>query len=211
MTGNYQQNYYRVFEHKKYNAVVIGVSAGGINAMEKILPRLPEGFHLPLIIVQHISPHSDNFMVKHFNSISNITVKEAEEKEKITPGVAYFAPANYHLLIEDDYTFSLSVEDKVNFSRPSIDVLFETAVYVYCSSLVGIILTGANNDGSRGLKMIKDCGGLTIVQNPETAEVSAMPEAALKATTVDYSLNLEEIASFLTGLVLEDKKSKNKS
>jgi two-component system chemotaxis response regulator CheB len=111
--------------------------------------------------------------------------------------VAYFAPPNYHLLIEEDHTFSLSIEGRVNYSRPSIDVLFESALDAYCSKLIGIILTGANNDGSRGLKKIKDCGGLAIVQDPKTAEVSAMPEAALKISKIDHVLQLEEIAPFL--------------
>jgi two-component system chemotaxis response regulator CheB len=180
-----------------YSAVVIGVSAGGMNALGAILPRLPANFPLPVIIVQHISSNSDAFMIRHFNSLSKITVKEADEKEPIKPGVAYFAPPNYHLLIEEDHTFSLSIEGRVNYSRPSIDVLFESALDAYCSKLIGIILTGANNDGSRGLKKIKDCGGLAIVQDPKTAEVSAMPEAALKISKIDHVLQLEEIAPFL--------------
>lgn len=180
-----------------YSAVVIGVSAGGMNALGAILPRLPANFPLPIIIVQHISPRSDTFMIRHFNSLSKITVKEADEKESIKPGFAYFAPPNYHLLIEEDHTFSLSIEGRVNYSRPSIDVLFESALDAYCTKLIGIILTGANNDGSRGLKKIKDCGGLVIVQDPKTAEVPTMPEAALKISKIDHVLKLEEIAPFL--------------
>ncbi|MCF8366260.1 MAG: chemotaxis protein CheB [Bacteroidales bacterium] len=187
----------------KYSAVVIGVSAGGMNALGKILPALPENFVLPLIIVQHVSPQSDNYMIRHFDSISKIKVKEADEKEEIIPGVAYFAPPNYHLLIEENRTFSLSTEGRVNYSRPSVDVLFESAIYAYCSGLVGIILTGANNDGSKGLKMIKDCGGLAIVQEPSSAEVSAMPEAAIKLSKVDYILKLEEIGPLLVKLSKE--------
>lgn len=187
----------------RYKAVVIGVSAGGMNALGEIIPRLPESFPVPMIIVQHISPQSDNYMIKHFNSLSEITVKEADEKEAIRPGHAYFAPPNYHLLIEEDFTFSLSVENRVNYSRPSIDVLFESALDAYCSSLIGIILTGANNDGSKGLKKIKDCGGLTIVQDPKTAEVPAMPEAAIKLFKPDHILKLKEIAPFLVNMVTE--------
>jgi len=183
-----------------YKVILIGVSAGGMNALGQILPRLPEGFPIPVIIVQHVSPQSDNYMIRHFNNLSKITVKEADEKEGIKAGYAYFAPPNYHLLVEPDFTFSLSVEGRVNYSRPSIDVLFETALEAYCSATVGIILTGANNDGSKGLKQIKDCGGLTIVQDPKTAEVSAMPEAALKLCKVDHILKLNEIAPFLVKL-----------
>jgi len=184
----------------KYSAVVIGVSAGGMNALGQILPTLPKEFPLPVIIVQHISPQSDNYMIHHFDRHSRITVKEADEKEQIKPGVAYFAPPNYHLLIEEDRTFSLSTEARVNYSRPSVDVLFESAIDAYCSSLIGIILTGANNDGSKGLKKIKACGGLAIVQDPSTAEVSAMPEAALQLSNADYILKLEEIGPLLVKL-----------
>ncbi|MFP4469709.1 MAG: chemotaxis protein CheB [Bacteroidales bacterium] len=185
----------------KYLAVVIGVSAGGMNALGKILPVLPGDFPLPVIIVQHVSPLSDNYMIRHFNSHSNITVKEADEKEKIKPGTAYFAPPNYHLLIEKDFTFSLSVDERVNFSRPSIDVMFETAIDAYCSSLIGIILTGANNDGSKGLKKLKDCGGLTIVQDPADAEVRAMPEAAIRLVKPDQILKIDQIAPFLINTI----------
>lgn len=184
-----------------YRAVVIGVSAGGMSALGEILPKLPADFPVPVIIVQHISPQSDNYMIRHFNSLSKISVKEADEKEAILPGHAYFAPPNYHLLVEEDHTFSLSVENKVNYSRPSIDVLFESAIDAFCTSLIGIILTGANNDGSKGLKKIKDCGGLTIVQDPKTAEVSAMPEAAIKLFKPDHILKLKDIAPFLVNMV----------
>lgn len=181
----------------KYSAVVIGVSAGGMNALGQILPALPEDFPLPVIIVQHISPQSDNYMIRHFDQISKIKVKEADEKEEIKPGTAYFAPPNYHLLVEEDHTFSLSTEDRVNFSRPSADVLFESAIDAWCDRLIGIILTGANNDGSKGLKKIHECGGLTIVQEPGNAEVPAMPEAALRLSPVDHILKIDEIAPLL--------------
>lgn len=183
-----------------YKAIVIGVSAGGMNALGQILPRLPADFPLPVIVVQHISPQSDNYMIRHFDSISKIAVKEADEKEEILPRTVYFAPPNYHLMVETDFTFSLSVEARVNFSRPSIDVLFETAAEAYGDTLIGIILTGANNDGSRGLKRIKECGGYTIVQSPANSEVSAMPEAAIKTTKVDKILDLEKIAGVLMKL-----------
>jgi len=189
----------------QYKAIVIGVSAGGMNALGQIIPRLPADFPLPVIVVQHISPQSDNYMIRHFNNISKIRVKEADEKEKIKPGTVYFAPPNYHLMVENDFTFSLSVEERVNFSRPSIDVLFDTAVEAYWGSLIGIILTGANNDGSNGLKRIKECGGFTIVQNPDNSEVSAMPEAALKLVKVDKILDVDKIAGFLMKLVATDK------
>jgi two-component system chemotaxis response regulator CheB len=176
---------------------VIGVSAGGIHALSTIIPVLPAAFPLPVIVVQHLSPHSDNYTIHYLDNISGIRVKEIDEKEKIMPGIVYAAPPNYHALVEEDETFSLSVEDRINYARPSIDVLFESAADVYERRLIGVILTGANNDGSKGLKKIKDQGGLTVVQDPNTAEVDGMPRAALETTTVDHILQLEEIGPFL--------------
>jgi two-component system chemotaxis response regulator CheB len=124
-------------------------------------------------------------------------VKEAEEKEPIRTGYVYFAPPNYHLLIEDDLTFALSIDAKVNYSRPSIDVLFESAVHVYGSQVVAIILTGANNDGAQGIRLVKAQGGLAIVQDPQTADSPFMPKAALEATPVDGVLSPREIGRFL--------------
>jgi two-component system chemotaxis response regulator CheB len=184
----------------KYEAVVIGVSAGGMNALSTVLSRLPADFGLPVIIVQHMDPHSRDYLPNHLDRKCTITVKEAEDKEKIRSGVAYIAPPNYHLLLEEDRTFSLSVDDVVNFSRPSIDVMFETAADVYNRKLVGVVLTGANADGSKGLKKIKAMGGMAIVQDPMTAYVDVMPKAAIAITKVDHVLPLEEIAVLLTEL-----------
>ncbi|HPE34589.1 MAG TPA: chemotaxis protein CheB [Bacteroidales bacterium] len=183
-----------------YNAIVIGVSAGGISALSTILPQLPGNFPLPVIIVQHISPNTDNFMVNHFNHICQLKVKEADEKESIQPGTVYFAPPNYHLLVETDFTFSLSVEERVNFSRPSIDVLFESAADAWHTGLIGIILTGASTDGSKGMRIIKKRGGYTIAQDPQEAEVPVMPEAAIKIGGVDRKMTLSEITTFLLNL-----------
>ncbi len=180
-----------------YEAVVIGVSSGGMDALSVLLPLLPEEFALPVIIVQHQHPHSDDFMVRHFHAICQVPVKQLEEKEHIEPGVVYIAPPNYHLLIEEDRTFSLAVFERVNYARPSIDVLFETAADVYKDKLIGIILTGANNDGSQGLKKVKEKGGLVIVQDPTTAEADLMPKAAIEATAVDYVGSLQEIGMLL--------------
>lgn len=181
----------------KFKCIVIGVSSGGVNALGTIIPSLPAAFPLPVIIVQHISPFSDNYTTRYLDNISGIAVKEVDEKEKISAGFVYVAPPNYHVLVEEDETFSLSVEDRVNYARPSIDVLFESAADAYGQALVGIILTGANNDGSRGLKIVKERGGLAIVQDPETAEVNEMPRAAIAAAPVDHILHLEEIGPFL--------------
>ena len=152
-----------------YKAIVIGTSYGGLEALKLILPKLKEDFPLPLIIVLHIGDHSNDTFINHMNAACALEVKEAEGNEPILPGVIYFAPPNYHLQIESNFTFSLSTAEKVNFSRPSIDVLFESAAWVYAKYLIGVILTGANSDGARGLKIIKDSGGKTIIQNPCSA------------------------------------------
>ncbi len=185
---------------KRYDAVVIGASAGGLNALKTIFLGLDRTFNLPVIIVQHISPDSDNYLIHILNDLKIISVKEADEKEAPRAGMAYIAPPNYHLLIESDHLFTLTVDERVNYARPSIDVLFETAAEAWRDRLIGIILTGANSDGSKGLKRIKELGGLVIVQNPDTAEADSMPRAAILATTVDHVLPLDEIAPMLNEL-----------
>ncbi|GEM_PF-76937 len=184
------------------NFVEVSVSDTGVGmaALTKLLPVFPKEYPLPIIVVQHLHPSQGDFMPKYFDKKCALTVKEADEKEPIKPGYIYFAPPNYHLLVEDDETFSLSADAKVNFSRPSVDVLFESAVDAYKSGLIGIVLTGANDDGANGLRLIKKQGGLTIVQDPETAEVPLMPQSAMKATKVDYVLSLEEMGNLLVEL-----------
>jgi len=180
-----------------YEAVVIGASAGGIHALLTILPALPKHFPLSLLIAQHMAPSHDLFLVEYLDKLSSIHVKEAEDKEVMQPGVAYLAPGGYHLLVEDDRTLSLDADARVRFSRPSIDVLFESASEVFREALIGIILTGANDDGSRGLKQIEAYGGFAMVQDPETAESNCMPIEAIKATKMKHILPLNEIASLL--------------
>lgn len=180
-----------------YEAIVMGVSAGGIEALSLILPALSAPFPLPIAIVQHRDERGDGYLSQHLNSLSQITVKEAEDKEPLASGHAYIAPAGYHMLIEPDHSLALSVDPKVNYARPSIDVLFESAADAYGDTLIGVILTGANFDGAQGLKAIKARGGLCIVQDPLTAQVETMPKAALAATLVDHVVPLPEIASLL--------------
>lgn len=180
-----------------YEAIVIGVSLGGMNALKIMFSLLPKNFNTPIIIVQHLSPRSDNQWIKILNEKSNLHIKEADEKEKIEKGNVYIAPANYHLLIEKNKTFSLTINERVNFARPSIDVLFESAAEAYKNKLIGIVLTGSNKDGTNGIKRIQEFGGLTIIQNPETTESSYMPISALSAIRPDYILSLEEIIKVL--------------
>jgi len=171
-----------------------------MTALSSVLPLLSEDFTLPVIIVQHQHPHGDDFLVHYLDEKCRIPVKQAQEKEAIVPGVIYLAPPNYHLLVEMDRTFSFSITARVNYARPSIDVLFETAAETFGANTIGIILTGANSDGSDGLKEIKGHGGLTIVQDPATAEATEMPRSALRATAVDYLLTPEEIGRLLDNL-----------
>lgn len=186
-----------------YRAIVVGASAGGFAALKSVLPALPAGYPLPVIVVQHLHPWQDGAALLYAAGCCPLQVKEAEEKEPIQAGTIYFAPPNYHLLIEDDETFALSIDEKVNYTRPSIDVLFESAAAVYGAQLVGVILSGGNQDGAAGLWAIKQHGGLAIVQDPACAEVVIMPRAAISATQVDYVLPLEQIGQVLCKLAAE--------
>jgi two-component system chemotaxis response regulator CheB len=187
-----------------YEAIVIGASVGGLEALKIVLSALPASFPSPVAIVQHIGERSESFMAELLNQASRITVKEAEDKESLSPGTAYLAPPGYHLLIEPDRSFSLSVDERVNYARPSIDVLFESAAEVFGETLIGIILTGANADGAQGLKTIKEYGGVAIVQSPEGAENPAMPKAALTTTEVDYVVSLEQLTQILLQLTAQE-------
>lgn len=187
-----------------YKALVIGTSFGGLEALKLILPKFEPGFPLPVIVVLHIGDHSNDIFIDHMNSVCHLPVKEAEIYEPLKAGHIYFAPPNYHLQVEDNYTFSLSTDEKRNHSRPSIDVLFESAAWVYAASLIGVILSGANNDGAMGLKTIKSMGGKTIVQNPCSAIAPTMPGAAIKLAEPDFRLRLEDIADKLIELAYSD-------
>ncbi len=181
-------------------AVVIGGSAGGMQALSVILPALPADFALPVAIVIHVQEGSSGYLATYLNDRCSLLVKEPFDKEPLTSGTIYIAPAGYHLLIDSEKTriLALSVDAPVYFARPSIDVLFESAADTYGNELIGVVLTGANSDGSRGLKRIKERGGLTIVQDPATAESPFMPQAAIDTTAVDHILLLAEIGPFLT-------------
>jgi len=183
-----------------YAAVVAGVSLGGLDALATLLPGLPKSFPLPLALVLHIPPGEKGRIAQYLDKISLIKVKEADEKEMMRPGVAYTAPANYHLLIEPDHSLSLSVDERVNFSRPSIDVLFCSAAQAFGDRLIGVLLTGANNDGALGMACLHRYGGLTIVEDPSTAHCPEMPLAALKAIKPDYIQPIEAIPSLLCQL-----------
>lgn len=192
----------------RYEAVVVGVSSGGMEVLSTILPQLPDDFKLPIIIVQHMHSSSDNYFAKSLDKKCQISVMEACEKDHIKGGTVYIAPPNYHLLIELDRTFTLEVSPRVNYARPSIDVLFESAVDVYGNRLIGIILTGANFDGCQGLKLIKERGGVAVVQDPETAQADSMPRQAIAVTKVDHVLPPNKIAALLLDLSGDKNRSK---
>jgi two-component system, chemotaxis family, protein-glutamate methylesterase/glutaminase len=178
-------------------AVVIGASAGALEALSVILPSLPEGFRLPLMVVVHVPPDKRSVLADLFQAKCRIPVREAEDKERISGGTVYFAPPNYHVLVEADRSLSLSNDDPVLFSRPSIDVLFESAADAYGSALIAIILTGANQDGAEGMRAVVEAGGLALVQSPDGAYAPAMPQAAIAACPSARIMSLDAIAAYL--------------
>jgi two-component system chemotaxis response regulator CheB len=184
----------------KIKAIVIGASSGGLSALSFILERLPKEFKIPSLIVQHLHPESEGYWIQLLNQRSGIVVKEAENKEPVQSGHAYIAPPDYHLLIEYNETMVLSKDEKVNYSRPSIDVLFESASDVYGGSLVGILLTGTNDDGVDGLRTIKKNGGIVIVQDPAEAEFKEMPQEAINRCKTDFVVSLNQILEYLKKL-----------
>ena len=161
-------------------AIVIGGSAGSIAALEDLLPGLPADGP-PVLAVVHLSPTSPSYLADIFGARCAMRVREAEPALPIERGVVYFAPSNYHLLVEPDRRCALSVEPPVHFSRPSIDVLFESAADVFGPGLVAIVLSGANEDGAQGVRSVARAGGLVLIQQPDTARVRVMPDAALAA------------------------------
>ena len=183
-----------------YRAVAIGCSAGGLDALSIVLPSLPAAFPVPLVIVQHTNPRAQSRSHAILNGKCAIDVREADEKIEPQPGVAYLAPPNYHLLLELDGTFSLSVDERINYSRPAIDITFDTAAELYGSGLIGVVMTGASADGSRGLARIKLLGGYTIVQDPQEAQYMVMPQSAIKAAEPHAILPLRDIGPMLIRL-----------
>lgn len=181
-------------------STVIGASAGGIAALGQILPLLPSSYPIPLVIVLHIPSDSQSLLPGIFASKVHLNVKEADEKESIRPGTIYFAPPGYHLLLERNGTLSLSLEPPVHFSRPSIDVLFETAADAYGKNLVGVLLTGANEDGAGGIQKIESMGGIVLIQDPARAQMPTMPASAIRGGLREHVLSLAELGEFLLKL-----------
>lgn len=180
-----------------YDAIVIGASAGAVEALSHILSALPQDYPLPIMIVVHVPPDKKSVLAEVIGEKCAMTVREAEDKDELQPGTVYFAPPDYHLLVEADKTLALTVEEPILFSRPSIDVLFESAADIFGKKLLAVILTGANADGAAGLRCVVNEGGTAIVQNPASAHAPAMPEAALKACPDALMLDIDQITTFL--------------
>lgn len=181
-------------------AIAIGASAGAVQALLRILPALPADYPLPVLIVVHVPPDRDNALVDLFRSKCPLQVREAEDKESIAAGTIYFAPSDYHLLVEADRSLALSWDEQVNHSRPAIDVLLQSAADAYGPALVGIVLTGANHDGAAGLAAVADVGGVAIAQEPVDAQVPTMPAAALAVCPSAQAMTLDDIISYLLTL-----------
>ncbi|HCS44538.1 MAG TPA: chemotaxis protein CheB [Pseudomonas sp.] len=181
-------------------AIVIGASAGGVEALLTILGPLREGFSLPIIVVLHLPEAGRSHLAEVFARRVSVPVLEARDKTRVEAGTLYFAGPGYHLSVEQDRSFSLSLEDRVHYSRPSIDYLFESAADAYGPALAAVLLTGANRDGARGLAQVKHRGGLTIVQDPDEAQVATMPLAALDTHQPDHILSIRGIGRLLIEL-----------
>ena len=184
----------------RVDALVIGASAGGVEALALLLPALPATLLLPVFIVLHLPRDRPSLLAPLFGPRCAVPIREAEDKEPVVPGTVYFAPPDYHLLLDAGPVLALSIDEPVNYSRPSIDVLFESAADLFGTRLAGMILTGANDDGAAGLAAVRRAGGVAIVQDPDTAFAAAMPAAALQRGAVDFVLPLAGIADLLRTL-----------
>jgi two-component system chemotaxis response regulator CheB len=189
-----------------YSIVVVGTSWGGLNALRELVGGLPADFRIPTVLVQHRHRQSDHLLSTFLQERTPLAVAEVEDKMPIEPGSIFIAPADYHLLIDRGF-FALSTDAPVRYSRPSIDVTFYSAADAYAAATVGVVLTGANADGSRGLRRIFDRGGLTLVQEPSTAESPTMPSAALRCVPAAKALPIKQIAATLGALGGSDRKT----
>jgi two-component system, chemotaxis family, protein-glutamate methylesterase/glutaminase len=188
-----------------YDLVVVGGSWGGMRAVQAVLEGLGNDCPAAVVVVLHRGPAEGDRLARLLERYTPLPVREAEDKDDLVAGTVYLAPPDYHTLVEAEGTLGLSTEERVRFARPSIDVLFRSAAEAYRERCVGVVLTGANEDGADGLRRIKDLGGVAIVQDPGSAERSEMPAAAIEAVEADVVLPLQEIGLFLRGLLLETR------
>ena len=199
------KNHLPHFNNAVFDIVAIAASAGGITALIKLLSTLPQEFTAAIAIVQHLAPEYPSVMAEILNRRTALNVKKAKEGDCLTPGTAYVAPPNYHLLVNSDGTLSLSQSESVHFLRPSADLLFESVAATYKNRAIALVLTGTGSDGAMGVKAIKKMGGIVIVQDIKTAEFPGMPSAAIQTGYVDFILPLDEISSTLVTLVREEE------
>ncbi len=185
---------------ERCEALVIGGSAGSLEVLLKMLPGLDPALPFPVIIVLHRMSGKDSILTDLLAAKTQLRVKEVDEKDALEPSTIYIAPPNYHLLIENNRTFSLDASEKVNFSRPSLDVSFESAADVFGKNMAGLLLSGANSDGTAGLKIIAQQGGKVLVQNPLTAVVNYMPAHALEQIEADAILTPDEMPGYINSL-----------
>ncbi len=176
---------------------LIGGSAGSLKVLLEILPNIKDDLSFPIIIILHRKSTSDSMLAELLNSRTNLIVVEAEEKEKLMAGYIYLAPPDYHMLIEKDKSISLDFSEKLNYSRPSIDITFMAASEIYGKKTTALLLSGANSDGVDGLNIIKQNNGTTLVQDPVTAEVDFMPKQAIMHAKIDLILKPKQIAAFI--------------
>ncbi|UZE21244.1 chemotaxis protein CheB [Pseudomonas sp. B21-056] len=184
----------------RIEAIAVGASAGGVDALLRVFGQLRKGFSLPILVVLHLPNERHSQLAQVLDRRLAVPVEEAQDKQDIKPGTLYVAAPGYHLSVEADCSLSLSLEEPVRHSRPSIDVLFESAADAYGPNLLAVLLTGASDDGARGLARVKELGGITVVQDPAEAQVSTMPEAALALHEPDHILTLQDIGQLLAGL-----------
>lgn len=181
--------------------VLIGGSAGSLDVLMDLLPQLKASLPYPIILVLHRKASNDFILTDLLAAKTSMQVREAEEKDVPLPGYIYIVPGDYHLLFEKDHSFTLDYSERVNYSRPSIDVVFQSAAEVYGKRTVGIVLSGANADGTEGCQYIRQKGGIAIAQRPDSAEVPYMPENAIANMAVDRVLNVDEMAAYLNQLI----------
>jgi two-component system, chemotaxis family, protein-glutamate methylesterase/glutaminase len=181
-------------------AIAIGASFGGVEALRQVLPALPAGCGISVFVVLHLPRDRDSLLVEIFAPLCRLAVREVLDKDPVAPDTIYFAPPNYHLLLDHGPQLALSMDEPVEFSRPSVSVLFETAAAVYGPRLLAVILTGAGNDGSEGMAAVHAAGGLTLIQQPGSARMPSMPAAALQRAGADFVLTLDEIMTMFQSL-----------
>jgi two-component system, chemotaxis family, protein-glutamate methylesterase/glutaminase len=184
----------------RFDVVVVGVSAGGVDLLLELLPWLPGDFPVPIVVCLHAAQGTTLDLAAMLNERSRLEVSEAVDKERPRPGHVYLAPGGYHLLLESDGAFGLSIDAPVRFARPAVDVLFDSAAHVHRERVLGVVLTGANDDGAQGARRIKAAGGMVIVQDPATAVAPDMPRAALAAVKADHCVPPGELAKLLQRL-----------